>query len=154
LKFLRKFAALCAATLEWGAQPPRLSCSTPSSNTFPGVSSEGAGNRTRGACAPPNRPSQTGFRKRVPVRLHLISARQVHPLPDWLWPRSKAPEGWRTPRRFAFAKPLRISARFWTAAALRRFSPAPLHNPCSSVSTRCARARRGRSVVKIQTRLA
>jgi hypothetical protein len=38
----------------------------------------------------------------------------------WL-PRSKAPEGWRTPRRSAFIKPLRISARFWTAAALCRF---------------------------------
>jgi hypothetical protein len=36
-------------------------------------------------------------------------------------PRSKAPEGWRTPRRFAFAGPHRISARFWTAAALCRF---------------------------------
>ncbi len=37
---------------------------------------------------------------------------------------SKAPEGWRTPRRFAHIRPLRISARFWTAAALCRFSTA------------------------------
>ena len=36
--------------------------------------------------------------------------------------RSKAPEGWRTPRRFAFTGPLLISARFWTAVALHRFS--------------------------------
>ena len=33
----------------------------------------------------------------------------------------------RTPRRFAFIHVHRISARFWTAAALRRFP-----NPCSS----------------------
>ena len=48
------------------------------------------------------------------------------PLPlrhsDWQLPRSKAPEGWRTPRRFAFGGPLLISARFWTAVALHRFS--------------------------------
>jgi hypothetical protein len=40
--------------------------------------------------------------------------------------RSKAPEGWRTPRRFAQTGPLRISARFWTAAALCRFFNASL----------------------------
>ena len=38
---------------------------TPSSNTFPDVSSEGAGNCARGGRAPPNRPSQTEFRKRA-----------------------------------------------------------------------------------------
>ena len=47
--------------------------------------------------------------------------------------RSKAPEGWRSPRRFAFAGPLRTSARSCTAVALRRFSPASSRNPCSSV---------------------
>jgi hypothetical protein len=48
--------------------------------------------------------------------------------------RSKAPEGWRTPRRFAFG-PFRISARFWTAAALRRFSPSAYPRMISRIHT-------------------
>jgi hypothetical protein len=37
----------------------------------------------------------------------------------------KAPEGWRSPKRFACQEIVQISDRSWTAAALRRFSLEP-----------------------------
>ena len=92
----------------------------------------------------PNRPSQNEFRKRVPVRpamrdatscpcgiriagfvgvevTRLKSKSETPHVVSYKFQPAKAPEDWRTPRRFAFAGPLRTSARFWTAAALRRF---------------------------------
>jgi hypothetical protein len=86
----------------------------------------------------PKNPARPGLAKRLRVgtpalrHVHLIAARPVLPRrhPELTLPRSKAPEGWRSPRRFAFAGPLGISARFWTAAALCRFRPVPSRTPC------------------------
>jgi hypothetical protein len=97
----------------------------------------------------PRPAGMLGLGEPMPLPVWLLSSRhnlrrpaETPPRPpvspahsDWQLPRSKVPEGWRTPRRFAFAGPLRISARFWTAAALRRFSTAPSRNPCSSCSS-------------------
>jgi hypothetical protein len=50
--------------MEWGAQPPTAVVFDAPSNTSPDVSSEGAGNGTRGACAPLRRSS---FRQQAAI---------------------------------------------------------------------------------------
>jgi hypothetical protein len=65
---------------------------------------------------------KTGFSIRSP------EVRAMHPMIRWRSARAKAAEGRRTPRRFAHAGPSAIAPASWSAPALWRFSPHPLHN--------------------------
>jgi hypothetical protein len=57
------------------------------------------------------------FRHSTRCELRQLALHRHFPPP----PRPKAPEGWRTPRRFAPSAITANAPAFWTAAALRRF---------------------------------
>jgi hypothetical protein len=73
----------------------------------------------------------TRFQKQPLLQTSLKGLNSILILPTGLPDLPKAPEGWRTPRRYAWSGVVEFAPASWTAAALRRFSRSvtftPLH---------------------------